>query len=498
MKGAAVRRRFAVLPEPLQLPAEVRRHFRCVLVRERAPASGASPDSSHRTSPGATAGATPSAPAGAPRSGKAGAITLLCPPGDYREIRRLLVPLLPASVALLPLRADLLQSVLARLAGLGERGEQGQAPRQTPGGQLGTGSQESGVQASAEAGEIGAGVLDLDSAPSGAASVTLADIVRTGISAGASDIHLVPESTGYQVRLRTYGQLSVLTELSAGRGAAVIRRLKYLAAGAVLEPGHPGDYALTCRLRIAGRPRDNRVRVATMPTPDGEAASLRIFSSDHLLRGIADLGFAPPVAAALTAASSAPSGLLCVAGAMGAGKSTTVRALLLRRARTGSRCITLEEPVEVPLPGVLHVPLLPGREPVTRLLRHLVRHDPDVIMVGEIRDPDGLSLALELALLGRLVLATLHAESLAAIPGRLGDLGQRWSRVEPRLLACVHQHLLATGGERPGRSPVCTLMPGPLAPADFPSVDLAAALELAREYACFHTDALRQLAAWRR
>lgn len=458
MSEASVRgdhRSVAISPHSLQLPERVRRVFRCVLSQQTEP---------HQ------------------------APVLLCSRRDVARVRAQLLPLLPATLAVRTVPEPALERALSRLArediGLGEEAGSSEVHASSPG--VEDGDQTSG----------GSGVIDLDARPSGAAAQALTAILNAAIGARASDIHLVPDGTGYALHLRIHGRMSPPSRMDRERGASIIRRLKYLAAGAVLEPQRPGDYSLTCRRTGDAGNGGFRVRLATIPTPNGEAASLRLFSGETFSAMPAGLGFDGAAAGIIEAACGAPSGLFLVAGAMGAGKSTTLRSVLLSRARSGSRCIALEDPVEIPVPGVLHVSMRPGAERVEELLRHIVRHDPDVIMIGEIRDPDSVVLARELALLGRLVLATLHAESIGAVPARLADLGEPWERIRPRLVVCLHQTLLPLAGPHGGRAPICTAMPGPLGPPGIAELSLSEALRLAHEDGRFCPAELEQLRAW--
>lgn len=252
---------------------------------------------------------------------------------------------------------------------------------------------------------------------------------------GASDIHLEAFENHSAVRYRIDGVLRTIVSPRRALHNALVSRIKIMASLDIAEKRLPQDGRIS--LRIGGRPID--VRVSTLPTGHGERAVLRLLdkSSGHLQ--LDRLGMAPDVQQQLDALIRQPHGIVLVTGPTGSGKSTTLYAALSRLDTTGTNILTVEDPIEYDLPGV-------GQTQVNsrialsfaRALRAILRQDPDVIMIGEIRDLETAQIAVQAALTGHLVLATLHTNDAVSAITRLVDMG-----IERFLLASTLRGVLA-------------------------------------------------------
>ena len=258
----------------------------------------------------------------------------------------------------------------------------------------------------------------------------LADAVRLR----ASDLHVEPAPERLRVRFRVHGSLREGAAPPARLGPAVVSRIKILAGLDVAERRLPQDGRT--RLRIGGRPVD--LRVATMPTIHGESVVVRIL--DHAQRRVAlsELGLPPGIEARFARQLGAPHGMLLVTGPTGSGKTTTLYAALQQLDATSAKIVSIEDPIEYQLPGITQIQVRPeiGLD-FARVLRAVLRHDPDTVMVGETRDPETAEVAIHAALTGHLLLTTLHTNTAAGAVARLLDMG-----VEPYLLASVVRGVL--------------------------------------------------------
>ncbi len=262
------------------------------------------------------------------------------------------------------------------------------------------------------------------------------DLIARAIGHGASDLHLEPRGDGLRVRYRIDGHL---IELGAAPEAylapMLISRIKVLADLNIAERRLPQDGRAS--LTIQGREVD--IRVSTVPTLDGESVVLRLLDQSAAPRDIDALGLPPTVIDALAKALAAPNGLVLATGPTGSGKTTTLYGALGRINAENRKILTVEDPVEYRLPGINQIQVnariglgFPS------LLRSIVRQDPDIIMVGEIRDEETARLAAQASLTGHLVLSTLHTNDAASGITRLLDMG-----IEPYLLAASLRAVLA-------------------------------------------------------
>jgi general secretion pathway protein E len=256
---------------------------------------------------------------------------------------------------------------------------------------------------------------------------------------GASDVHLEPYERALVVRFRIDGVLAEVLRPPARMHPALCSRMKIMAGLDIAERRLPQDGRIA--VRVAGRDVD--VRVSLVPTAFGERVVLRLLDRAATLLDLGDLGLAPAIAAALEDLLARSHGILLVTGPTGSGKTTTLYAAL-RRLATGERNImTIEDPVEYQLPGIAQMPVNP-RIGVTFAagLRSVLRQDPDVILVGEIRDRETVEIAMQAALTGHLVFATLHTTDGPRTVTRLLDMGVEPFLVSSSVLAVLAQRLV--------------------------------------------------------
>jgi general secretion pathway protein E len=277
-------------------------------------------------------------------------------------------------------------------------------------------------------GMLGAEVLSLrqigsdDSPAVRFVNSTLYDALKTG----ASDIHLESDPSGLGVKFRLDGVLTAMRRIDNPELAAqAISRIKVMAQLDIAERRVPQDG----RLQIAYDIRAIDVRVSIMPSIHGEDAVLRILDRQHLaetLAGLtlAKLGFDEASAQALRHLCRKPHGMLLVTGPTGSGKTTTLYAAIAETHQSRDKIITIEDPVEYQLPGVLQIPVNEKKGlTFARGLRSILRHDPDKILVGEIRDAETAQIAVQSALTGHLVFTTVHANTVFDVVGRFEQFG---------------------------------------------------------------------------
>jgi len=244
-------------------------------------------------------------------------------------------------------------------------------------------------------------------------------LIRDAAEAGASDIHLDATREGLRIRLRVDGVLSDAPAPPRHLQAAVVSRLKLLAELDIAERRLPQDGRIHFRLEQRGLD----LRVASVPSHFGESVTVRLLDRGGKPVALTDLGMSPAVLAQMEALARRRHGIVLVTGPTGSGKTTTLYAALGLRDTASEKVITVEDPVEYELRGVTQIPV-DAEHGMTfaHALRTMVRHDPDVLMVGEIRDEESADIAVRAAMTGHLVFSTLHTnDALGAIP-RLLDL----------------------------------------------------------------------------
>jgi general secretion pathway protein E len=271
------------------------------------------------------------------------------------------------------------------------------------------------------------------------------DLLEKAIELRASDIHIEPFLTGLVVRMRVDGLLRPVTAPAGVLPQAVISRIKILASLNIAERRLPQDGA--ARLRV-GR-TDIDIRVAIMPTQHGESAVIRVLPKDRGLLVVDKLGFAPADETKLRRLLKLPHGMIVITGPTGSGKTTTLATILSILNEPIRKILTIEDPVEYEIPGINQSQIKPAIGlTFASALRSFVRQDPDVIMVGEVRDSETAHVAVHAALTGHLVLTTLHTETAAAAVPRLLDLGVEGYLLRSTLRAVIAQRLVRQLCER--------------------------------------------------
>ena len=264
-------------------------------------------------------------------------------------------------------------------------------------------------------------------------------MVRRAAAMGASDIHIEPKRNGLKVRFRIDGVMANQAVLPAEIGSTLTNRIKVLARMDLTERRLPQDGQLS--LDLPGSPTIH-LRASTFPAMHGENVVLRLMLP-HQLITIEKLGMEPPDVVRLKRLSKRPAGLILVAGPTGSGKTSTLYAILRNIDTTELSVVTLEDPIEVELPEVTQGQTN-NKQNFTFAagLRAILRQDPDVILVGEMRDPETAHIALQASLTGHLVLSTLHTADAADSVTRLVDLGVESWIMANVLLAVVAQRLV--------------------------------------------------------
>jgi type IV pilus assembly protein PilB len=260
-------------------------------------------------------------------------------------------------------------------------------------------------------------------------------IIEDGVRAGASDVHLEPEERVLRVRHRLDGVLAHVDTLPRELQPPVVSRLKVMAGLDISEQRLPQEGRIT--QMVAGRPVD--FRVSTFPTVFGEKVAIRILEKDKLVRGLEELGLNRRNLGLFHDLLSRSRGIVLVTGPTGAGKTTTLYSALNVLGGREKNIMTVEDPVEYEFPTIRQTQVRP-RAGLTfaTAIRSLLRQDPDVIMIGEIRDPETAQLAVRAALSGVLVFSTLHTQDSPGALPRLMDMG-----VEPYLLASAMAGVVA-------------------------------------------------------
>ena len=260
-------------------------------------------------------------------------------------------------------------------------------------------------------------------------------IIIDALKVKASDIHLEVINEYIHIRYRIDGVLRTVKKLNKDIFASLSSRIKIMANLNIMEQRLPQDGRIT--VNIEGSAID--IRVSIVPVTNGEAIALRLFNFSAKSLNIEELGFSDDCLAALKDVINIPYGLILVTGPTGSGKTTTLHSLLKLLPFDSLKIITLEDPVEQIIPGITQIQI---NEHIgisfDSMLRRVLRHDPNVILIGEIRDSKTAELAIRAALTGHLILATLHTNDSVSAITRLMDMG-----VEPYLLASVLKCVIA-------------------------------------------------------
>ena len=267
-------------------------------------------------------------------------------------------------------------------------------------------------------------------------------LLQYAFSQRASDIHLEPRREQGRIRFRIDGVLHAIYQLPPVVMNAVTSRIKILGRMDVAEKRRPQDGRIKTRTPAG---REIELRLSTMPTAFGEKCVLRIFDPDTVTKNFSQLGFAPAEETAWRAMITRPHGIVLVTGPTGSGKTTTLYTTLKHLANPEVNVCTVEDPIEMVAPELNQMQVQPAIDlTFAQGIRTLLRQDPDIIMVGEIRDLDAAQMAVQAALTGHLVLSTLHTNDAASAVTRLLDLGVPYYLIQNVLIGVMAQRLART------------------------------------------------------
>lgn len=296
--------------------------------------------------------------------------------------------------------------------------------------------------------KIGASIDDAD-AP---VVKLLQTVIDDAAQVRASDIHIEPQENKLVVRFRIDGVLHTQIEADSRIASALLVRLKLMAGLDIAERRLPQDGRITVKSGIYKLD----IRMSTMPTQHGESVVLRILMQNQGLRSLETSGMPAQVFQKFDRAIKSPHGIVLVTGPTGSGKTTTLYSALGRLNHPGVKIMTCEDPVEYRIPGISQVQVNEKIElTFARVLRSFLRQDPDILLVGEIRDEETAEIAVRAAMTGHMVLSTLHTNDAISAPSRLLDMGVAGYKVASTLLAVVSQRLLRV---------ICQYCSGPYTP----------------------------------
>lgn len=270
------------------------------------------------------------------------------------------------------------------------------------------------------------------------------ELLRAAVMRQASDIHIDPSRDDVRVRLRVDGVLEEYRRLPASVHAALCSRIKVMSGMDIAERRAPQDGAFTYQFGAMVKAHAIDVRVASLPTKYGERLTLRLLASQDQLLTLEKLGMNTRDLVTVEHMLAQPHGLVLLTGPTGGGKTTTLYASIRHLLASGPlNIITVEDPVEYEIPGVAQVEVdSADKVSFEKALRSLLRHDPDVLVIGEIRDLESLDVAVKASLTGHLVFSTLHTNNAASVVTRLIDMGMPAHLIGATLRLCVAQRLV--------------------------------------------------------
>ena len=267
----------------------------------------------------------------------------------------------------------------------------------------------------------------------------LQSVFEDAVQVNASDVHIEPQENRLQIRFRIDGELMLQNQSDSKIAPALALRLKLMSGLDISEKRLPQDG----RLNVIVRDQKIDVRISTMPTQYGESVVLRLLNRKAALQTLDNLGMPADMLARMHEIIQHTAGMVLVTGPTGSGKTTTLYAALNELNTIDRKIVTVEDPVEYRLQGITQVQVNEKIElSFARVLRSVLRHDPDIILVGEIRDQETAHIALRAALTGHLVFSTLHTMDAASTPIRLIDMGVPGYLVATSVHAVVAQRLL--------------------------------------------------------
>ena len=298
------------------------------------------------------------------------------------------------------------------------------------------------------------GTLQASVGQEGAPVVRLLESVfEDAVQVRASDVHLEPRENGLLIRSRIDGVLQTQTQADKRISAALSQRLKLMAGLDISEKRLPQDGRFSLRLRN----RTIDVRLSTLPSQYGESVVMRLLGHGDLLRRLDAIGMPPDLLPRFREILNRSSGMVLVTGPTGSGKTSTLFAALAELDSEQQKIITVEDPIEYRLPGLTQVQVNDKIElSFARVLRACLRQDPDVILVGEIRDPETAQIGLRAAITGHMVLSTLHTRDALSTPFRLIDMGVPPFMVASSLQAVIAQRLVRQNCENCGEPHAAT------------------------------------------
>tara|TARA_R110002073_G_scaffold153556_3_gene308566 strand:- start:19540 stop:21258 length:1719 start_codon:yes stop_codon:yes gene_type:complete len=265
------------------------------------------------------------------------------------------------------------------------------------------------------------------------------NLILDAVTRKASDIHIRPAAQSVDILFRIDGSLIKIRTFDKKMLPAAVARIKIISGMNIAEHRLPQDG----RSKTRHKDHDIDLRVSVMPTIHGESVVLRILDTSTSLKNINTIGFSPNDAELFSQLVNKNSGLILVTGPTGSGKSTTLYAALQEIKKREINIITVEDPVEYHIENILQIQVNPSIDyTFARALKNILRHDPDAIMIGEIRDSETANMAVESSLTGHLVLSTLHTNSAAATITRLLEIGIQSYLLNSTLLAVLAQRLV--------------------------------------------------------
>jgi MSHA biogenesis protein MshE len=267
----------------------------------------------------------------------------------------------------------------------------------------------------------------------------LQSVFEDAVQARASDIHIEPQEKYLKIRFRVDGMLHLQTEADSRIASSLALRLKLMSGLDISEKRLPQDG----RFSVTAKTQQVDVRISTMPTQYGESVVMRLLNQSGGVLGLEKLGMPPAMLERYRSIIKSPSGLVLVTGPTGSGKTTTLYGTLAELNSVEAKLITVEDPVEYRLPGVNQVQINDKIDlSFARVLRTALRQDPDVILVGEMRDQETAQIGMRAAMTGHLVLSTLHTNDAMSTPVRLLDMGVPRFMVASSLKVVLAQRLL--------------------------------------------------------
>ncbi|HEV8216474.1 MAG TPA: ATPase, T2SS/T4P/T4SS family, partial [Gemmatimonadaceae bacterium] len=289
-------------------------------------------------------------------------------------------------------------------------------------------------------------------------SALVDDLLAAGIASRASDIHIEAEEQGIAVRHRVDGVLAVVRRLPRNVGPALVSRIKILSGLDIADRLRPQDG----RARIAVNGVAVDLRVSTLPASHGEKVVVRVLDGRGAIVTLDGMGFHPDELARVERLLEAREGLILVTGPTGSGKTTTLYAALRQIKERGVNIVTVEDPIEYRLPGIVQVQVNEkAGMTFAAALRSIMRQDPDVVLIGEIRDRETAEIAIQASLTGHLVLSTLHTNDAASAVTRLIDIGVANYKIATAVKGVLAQRLVRrTCAECNGRNATCPVCAG--------------------------------------